>query len=183
MLELSLLRHGQTDYSRENRFCGSIDPSLNDVGQRMAQAVGAGWKAHGFTAIWCSPATRTQQTVAPLAAATGLEPHLDEGLREIHYGDWESMRHEEVKARWPDAYTYWAADPASRGTPGGETAFHVAARSAPVIERIRVAHPEGRVLNAGKSTAFCEAEARDETGKLLSKAIGTFKLLPEKKPA
>jgi len=41
---------------------------------------------------------------------------------------------------------------------------------------------EGRVLNAGKSTAFCEAEARDETGKLLSKAIGTFKLLPEKKP-
>jgi uncharacterized protein (TIGR00369 family) len=42
---------------------------------------------------------------------------------------------------------------------------------------------EGRVLNAGKSTAFCEAEARDETGKLLSKAIGTFKLLPEKKPA
>jgi uncharacterized protein (TIGR00369 family) len=42
---------------------------------------------------------------------------------------------------------------------------------------------EGRVLNAGKSTAFCEAEARDETGKLLSKAIGTFKLLPEKKTA
>jgi len=42
---------------------------------------------------------------------------------------------------------------------------------------------EGRVLNAGKSTAFCEAEAHDETGKLLSKAIGTFKLLPEKKPA
>jgi uncharacterized protein (TIGR00369 family) len=42
---------------------------------------------------------------------------------------------------------------------------------------------EGRVLNAGKSTAFCEAEAHDETGKLLSKAIGTFKLLPPKKPA
>lgn len=39
---------------------------------------------------------------------------------------------------------------------------------------------EGRVLNTGKSTAFCEAEARDETGKLLSKAIGTFKILPEK---
>ncbi len=41
---------------------------------------------------------------------------------------------------------------------------------------------EGRVLNAGKSTAFCEAEAHDQTGKLLSKAIGTFKLLPVKHP-
>ena len=39
---------------------------------------------------------------------------------------------------------------------------------------------EGRVLHSGKSTAFCEAEARDETGKLLAKAIGTFKLLPLK---
>ncbi len=39
---------------------------------------------------------------------------------------------------------------------------------------------EGRVLNAGKSTAFCEAEARDVDGKLLTKAIGTFKLLHPK---
>jgi uncharacterized protein (TIGR00369 family) len=39
---------------------------------------------------------------------------------------------------------------------------------------------EGRVLHGGKSTAFCEGEARDEQGNLLAKAIGTFKLLPEK---
>jgi len=39
---------------------------------------------------------------------------------------------------------------------------------------------EGRVLHGGKSTAFCEAEARDDGGALLAKAIGTFKLLSEK---
>jgi len=39
---------------------------------------------------------------------------------------------------------------------------------------------EGRVLNGGKSTAFCEAEARDDKGALLAKAIGTFKLLSDK---
>jgi uncharacterized protein (TIGR00369 family) len=39
---------------------------------------------------------------------------------------------------------------------------------------------EGRVLHGGKSTAFCEAEARDDKGELLAKAIGTFKLLSEK---
>ncbi|HXZ55294.1 MAG TPA: PaaI family thioesterase [Burkholderiales bacterium] len=39
---------------------------------------------------------------------------------------------------------------------------------------------EGRVLHGGKSTAFCEAEARDESGALLAKAIGTFKLLADK---
>ena len=39
---------------------------------------------------------------------------------------------------------------------------------------------EGRVLHGGKSTAFCEAEARDDKGALLAKAIGTFKLLSER---
>ncbi len=40
---------------------------------------------------------------------------------------------------------------------------------------------EARVLHAGKSTAFCDSEARDEHGALLAKAIGTFKLIPAKR--
>jgi len=39
---------------------------------------------------------------------------------------------------------------------------------------------EGRVLHGGKSTAFCESDARDAEGALLAKAIGTFKLLAER---
>lgn len=39
---------------------------------------------------------------------------------------------------------------------------------------------EGRVLHGGKSTAFCEGEARDDKGELLAKAIGTFKLLADR---
>jgi len=40
---------------------------------------------------------------------------------------------------------------------------------------------EGRVLHGGQSTAFCEGEARDESGLLLAKAIGTFKRVTERK--
>jgi acyl-coenzyme A thioesterase PaaI-like protein len=40
---------------------------------------------------------------------------------------------------------------------------------------------EGRVLHGGGSTAFCEGEARDESGKLLAKAIGTFRLVQERR--
>lgn len=36
---------------------------------------------------------------------------------------------------------------------------------------------EARVLNGGKSMCFCEAEAIDDTGKLLAKSIGTFRLI------
>ena len=34
---------------------------------------------------------------------------------------------------------------------------------------------EGRVLRAGKTTIFCEGEARTESGELVAKAIGTFR--------
>jgi len=34
---------------------------------------------------------------------------------------------------------------------------------------------EGRVMRAGKSTIFCEGEARDDKGGLVAKAIGTFR--------
>ncbi len=34
---------------------------------------------------------------------------------------------------------------------------------------------EGRVIGGGRSTLFCEAEAHDESGKLVAKGMGTFK--------
>lgn len=145
-IELHLVRHGQTDLSRENRFCGSIDPPLNDVGVRMAEAFGEAYAKRTWAAIYTSPSQRAQRTAAALAARIGLTPTIEPGLREIAYGEWESLKHADAEAKWPEAYTYWAADPASRGTPGGETAFEVAARAAPVLERVKREHTTGRVL-------------------------------------
>lgn len=36
---------------------------------------------------------------------------------------------------------------------------------------------EGNILQTGKSIQFCEANAFDESGQLIAKAIGSFKLL------
>ena len=145
-MNLYMLRHGQTPASRENVFSGSIDPPLTDVGLAMAEAFAHAYAHIAWNAFYCSPMLRTRQTLAPLAQLTGIEPMLEDGLRELHYGEWEGMKQDEVKARWPDAFAYWAADPASRGTPGGETAFHVAARAMTVIEAIRSRHRDGNIL-------------------------------------
>ena len=34
---------------------------------------------------------------------------------------------------------------------------------------------EGKVIGGGRSILFCEAEVRDESGKLLARGMGTFK--------
>jgi broad specificity phosphatase PhoE len=145
-MHLYMIRHGQTAASRENLFSGSIDPPLTDVGQEMAEQFAAAYAHKTWAAFYCSPMLRTRQTVAPLSRLVGLEPTIEDGLKEIHYGEWEGMNQDEVKERWPEAFAYWAADPASRGAPGGETAFHVAARAMTVVERIRSKHTQGNVL-------------------------------------
>jgi probable phosphoglycerate mutase len=146
MLELLLVRHGQTDYSRENRFCGAIDPPLNATGIRMAEAFGAAYATVPWAAIYASPRLRTQQTADAVARHAGVAVTTEAGLAEIAYGEWEGLRHDEVRAKWPEQYAYWSADVASRGTPGGETAFAVAARAAPLLDQIRSRHTDGRVL-------------------------------------
>ena len=145
-MNLYLVRHGQTEFSRENRFCGSSDPPLTSVGEAMAAAVAKAYASTPGEAIYTSPMLRARQTADALAKLTGSPALVEDGLKEIAYGEWESLTVDDVKARWPAAYGYWADDVASRGTPGGETAFAVAARAMRAVEAIRTRHASGNVL-------------------------------------
>jgi broad specificity phosphatase PhoE len=145
-MNLYMVRHGQTVSSRENRFSGSSDPPLTEVGEAMAQAFATAYAPVAWDAIYTSPMLRTRQTADALCRLTGVQPIVEDGLKEIGYGEWEGLKQDEVKERWPEAYQYSADDVASRGTPGGDTAFHVAARAMRVVETIRSNHERGNVL-------------------------------------
>jgi broad specificity phosphatase PhoE len=145
-MNLYMVRHGQTAASRENRFSGSSDPPLTAVGEAMAAAFAQAYATVNWDAIYTSPMLRARQTAEPLSRLTGVPATVEDGLKEIAYGEWEGLRQDDVKQRWPEAFEYWADDVASRGTPGGETAFHVAARAMRVVDGIRFRHREGNVL-------------------------------------
>ena len=145
-MNLYMVRHGQTAASRENRFSGSSDPPLTAVGEAMAQAFAQAYASLKWDAIYTSPMLRARQTADALCRLTGVQATVDDGLKEIDYGEWEGLRQDEVKERWPEAFEYWADDVASRGTPGGETAFQVAARAMRVVEAIRSRYQRGNVL-------------------------------------
>ena len=145
-MNLYMVRHGQTAASSENRFSGSSDPPLTAVGEAMAESFARVHASLSWDAIHTSPMLRTRQTAEALCRLTGVQAIVDDGLKEVDYGEWEGLRQDEVKERWPEAFEYWADDVASRGTPGGETAFQVAARAMRVVEGIRSRHERGNVL-------------------------------------
>lgn len=52
-LTLFLLRHGQTELSREDNFCGAgLDPELTEQGREMARAFTTAYTAKAWKAIY-----------------------------------------------------------------------------------------------------------------------------------
>ena len=141
-----LVRHGQTDGSREGRYCGAIDIPLNATGRAMAEALASHYGGEPWAAIYSSPLQRARQTAEPLCKRTGLVLEVEPGLREIEYGAWEGLLPEEARASDPKLYGAWDADPGNVAPPGGESGHQIADRAVHALEAIRTRHPDGQVL-------------------------------------
>lgn len=145
-LNLYLLRHGETEASKTGGFCGELNPDLTAEGQAMAQAFARHYGSLPWQAVYASPMARTQATAHPLCAATGLEPQLRDGLKEIRYGQWEGKTAAAVAQHDPDIYERWLTEPAWNAPPEGETSVQIASRAALVLAEIEATHPHGNVL-------------------------------------
>lgn len=147
-LKLYLLRHGETTHSQSGGFCGSLDPGLTESGFAMAEAFADAYAHVPWDAIYVSPMTRTRQTAAPLCDRIGMVPIVRDGLKEMHFGDWEDLTKPEVNERYHDDYVRWLTEPAWNPPTGegGETGVQVASRAMLVIAEIEEKHPSGHVL-------------------------------------
>ena len=115
-----LLRHGETPYSGERRFAGVGDIPLTGTGLQQARAAGAALTGSGIDVIVASPLKRARQTAQEVAAVLDVPVHVEDGLRETDFGDWEGHTFAEVRDRWPGELDAWLAD-TSAAPPGGES--------------------------------------------------------------
>ncbi|HEY0546856.1 MAG TPA: histidine phosphatase family protein [Pyrinomonadaceae bacterium] len=146
-LTVYFLRHGQTELSRDDSFCGSgLDPELTPDGLEMARAFATAYLSKTWSAIYTSPLRRTVATARPLCEALNIEMQLRDGLKEIGYGEWEGKTKETVEREHHDDYLSWLADPAWHPPTGGERAVMIARRGLEVTEEISQRHEDGNVL-------------------------------------
>jgi broad specificity phosphatase PhoE len=146
-LKLYLLRHGQTELSREDTFCGSgLDPELTSEGLAMAKQFADAYRHTPWKGIFTSALKRTISTAQPLCDAIGLDPEPRAELNEIAYGDWEGLTKATVEGRFHDDYIRWLADPAWHAPTNGELAVSIANRSMKLIEDIKANCADGNIL-------------------------------------
>lgn len=146
-LDIYLLRHGQTEFSRKNNFCGAgLNPHLTADGKLMAQTFSDYYSSKSWQAIYSSPLTRAIETATPIGKKLGIEIIQKDELKEIAYGKWEGKTVEEVDSEFHDDYIKWQADPAWNAPIDGETAISISRRSIQVIEEIKENYQDGNIL-------------------------------------
>ena len=126
--EVWLVRHGETEWSRDGRHTSSTDLPLTAEGERVALSLRDRLAGVTFDLVLTSPMQRARQT----AALVGHEDaEVDPDLVEWAYGEYEGRTTAEIREEVPD-WTIW-----SHPSPGGETADQVSARLDRVVGRLR----------------------------------------------
>ena len=145
MTDFIFIRHGETDWNRQQRFQGQIDVPLNDIGQAQARQLGARMADEPAEHLICSDLQRAQQTAAPLAAAWQAAPVLLPGLREQCFGVLEGLDVPTIKARHPELWLQWLEHRADFALPGGENLRQFHARVMEAVKALAEAHPGRRL--------------------------------------
>lgn len=86
MLQVYLVRHGETQWNAERRIQGQSDSPLTAKGELQAVQVGERVRTYGITHVIASDLGRTQRTAEIIADACGCGVTLDARLRELDMG-------------------------------------------------------------------------------------------------
>jgi len=98
MLQVYLVRHGETVWNAERRIQGQSDSPLTEKGEQQAHQVGERVKKLGITHVISSDLGRTRRTAEIIADACGCVVTLDPRLRELNMGVLEKRPLDELTA-------------------------------------------------------------------------------------
>jgi broad specificity phosphatase PhoE len=166
-VEVVVVRHGETEWSRTGRHTGRSDPPLTEEGERQAQAVGEALRGRSFAVVLSSPLTRALET----ARLAGFEPELRDDLAEWDYGEYDGLTTPEIREQVPD-WTIWGY-----GALGGESVEQLSDRADRVVAELLTVDGDVLVFSHGHflrvlTARWLELPAAD--GKLFALDSGTL---------
>jgi alpha-ribazole phosphatase len=145
-MQLLLTRHGETDWNAARRYQGQSDTPLNQTGIWQAEQIAKRLSKETIHAICASDLSRAAVTAQIIAGFHQLGTLPDPRWRELSFGKWEGLNHEEIEAGWRDEVTKWYADPLHCSPPDGERISQLAERVRSALNDLRAQYKDETVL-------------------------------------
>lgn len=150
IMELYIMRHGETDWNKAMRMQGQVNIQLNDYGRELAVKTKEGLKDIKFDYVYSSPLDRAIETAK---IVTGYEEDRiikDERLREISFGIYEGKYPDE---RPPEFMDFFKAPDKYIAPDRAESYEQLCSRTEDFIRKVifplAEKEPEAKVLISG----------------------------------
>jgi broad specificity phosphatase PhoE len=164
-----LVRHGETEANLLQMWHGSLDAPLTARGQLQVAATAqrfAGCVEHEqIDVLYVSPLPRARSTAAAIAGAIGMEPLVEDGLREFSIGDWEGRTYRDLMDN-EQLWRRWAIDPTFT-PPNGESPASFGGRAVAALDGLAARHRHQTIVavtHGGLIGAVLDAWIGDRTG-------------------
>jgi broad specificity phosphatase PhoE len=179
MGELIVLRHGETEWSRDGRHTGRTDIPLTPAGEAAAARLKPAVAKLDVVAAFSSPAERARRT-AELAGLTNVT--IDPDLWEWDYGGYEGRTTKDIQAERPGWYLWRDGVIPGDAEHPGETIQQVGDRADRVLALVRPLLAEGNVALVAHGHILRILTARylglaPDAGRLFALGTGTISTL------
>jgi probable phosphoglycerate mutase len=153
LTKILLVRHGDVEGIKPERFRGRAELPLTNRGLSEAQAVArriaSAWRP---VKVYTSPMQRCIETGHAIATACGVGSQTIDELNDIDYGAWQSRSYEEMQEADPQRFAAWFATPHLVRFPNGESLQDMVARTADALRLVLDRHVEDTVVLVGHTS-------------------------------
>lgn len=146
MLEIILVRHGETDSNIRGTYCGWTDAKLNEKG--LQQAYGAAEKLRDIRPdiVYSSPLKRAFETAEIICKESCIHIVPEKSLMEQSFGKWEDLTYTEIHEKYPEDCMEWQNDWMNYCIKDGESSYQMYRRVSWFIDRLVALNNSGVIL-------------------------------------
>ncbi len=145
---LFLVRHGESEYNAKRIIQGHIDTDLTPRGIVQARLAGEELKNFPIEKIYTSDLRRAYRTAYVIGDILGIEPIIDERLREMNFGEWEGLAYEYIYQNHIEDFHNWLKNPVACPLPSQEDIKEFESRIKDFLQEIKKQKEENILIVA-----------------------------------
>lgn len=121
MLNIYLLRHGETEQNSKRFYYGNLDVDITDKGIKQIEYINNEIRNIDFDKIYVSNMKRAISTASIVSKDKNILCIKDKRLNEMNLGVFEGKSYEHIQKEYPIEFQKWSDDWKYYAPPDGET--------------------------------------------------------------
>ena len=144
--EFIFIRHGITELNVKKVYFGQLDPALINEGIQQIQNTKKNLINENISLFYSSDLKRCTESAKIINESLNLDIKEKEGFRELNFGIFEGISHEELMNKYPEEADIFFKNWETYRIPGGESIHDFMMRAVNEIEEIKKACKGERIL-------------------------------------